>query len=103
MPFCHLGLKLAKPKNDSYLWKFDQYPAHPRHIGEHIKKRRLDLKMPAVECQKLLGVDKSTLTRWEQGRHKPSRGMRKKITRFLGFNPEMEQEGTLCDTSYVSL
>jgi len=27
----------------------------------------------ACECQKLVGVDKSTLTQWEQGKHKPRR------------------------------
>jgi DNA-binding transcriptional regulator YiaG len=83
MPFCHLRLIQRKPKNDSYLWKSDHYPANPRHIGEHIKKRRFDLKMPAVECQKILGVDKSTLLNWEQGRHEPSNENRKKILEFL--------------------
>ena len=84
MPFCHLRLKQRKPKNDSYLWKTEHYPTHPRHIGEQIKKRRFDLKMTAVECRKILGVDKATLTKWEQGKHNPSQQMRKKIARFLG-------------------
>ena len=83
MPFCHLRLIQRKPKNDSYLWKPDHYPAHPQHIGEQIKKRRFDLKMPAVECQKILGVDKSTLCNWEQGKHEPSTENRKKIQWFL--------------------
>jgi len=40
-------------------------------MGEHILKQRYDLKMKAVDRRKLLGVDKSTLTKWEQGHHKP--------------------------------
>jgi DNA-binding transcriptional regulator YiaG len=84
MPFCHLRLVESKPKNDSYLWKTDQYPAYPRHIGEQIKKRRFDLKMTALECRKILGVDKSTLVNWERGRHRPSREHRKRILEFLG-------------------
>jgi hypothetical protein len=48
MPFCHLRLFETKPKNDSYLWKPELYPANPRHIGEQIKKRRFDLKMPSA-------------------------------------------------------
>jgi transcriptional regulator with XRE-family HTH domain len=76
-----------KPKNTSYLWKPDRYPEHPKHVGEHILKRRYDKKMPAVECQKLLGVDKGTLTRWEQGKHKPSRKHLERILRFLGYDP----------------
>src|SRR5882724_5381957 len=83
MPFCHLRLVESKPENDSYLWKSDQYPAHPRHIGERIKKRRFDLKMTAVMCRKILGVNKSTLVDWERGRRKPSRENREKIERFL--------------------
>jgi DNA-binding transcriptional regulator YiaG len=84
MPFCHLRLIQRKPKNDSYLWKSDLYPANPRHIGEQIKKRRFDLKMTAVECLKILGVDKSTLTNWERGRHEPSRANRERIAQFIG-------------------
>jgi DNA-binding XRE family transcriptional regulator len=58
-------------------------PGLTRHVGEQIKKRRFDLKLPAHECQKLLGVDKSTLTAWEAGKHKPSRANRAKILQFI--------------------
>src|ERR1041384_1667000 len=37
-----------------------------------IKNRRFDLKMTAVECRKILGVNKSTFLAWEQGKHKPN-------------------------------
>ena len=83
MPFCHLRLIQRKPRNDSYLWKSDRYPANPQHIGEQIKKHRFDLKMTAVKCQKLLGVDKSTLLGWEQGKHKPTREHLAAIAWFL--------------------
>ena len=83
MPFGHLKFSQPKPKNTSYLWKSSHYPKEPKHIGEHILKRRYDLKMPAVECQKILGVDKSTLCNWEQGKHEPSTENRKKIQWFL--------------------
>ena len=83
MPFCHLRLVETKPKNDSYLWKSELYPARPRHIDEGIKKRRFDLKMTAVKCRKILDVDKSILVNWEGGRHKPSRDNREKIAQFL--------------------
>lgn len=58
--------RIVKPKNDSHLWKQGLCPTHPQHIGEWIKKRRFDLKMTAVECRKILGVDKSTLVNWER-------------------------------------
>jgi hypothetical protein len=40
--------------------------------------------MTALECRKILGVDKGMLVAWEQGRHKPSRENRERIARFLG-------------------
>jgi len=85
MPFGHLRLVENKPKNDSYLWKSELYPARPKHIGELIKKRRFDLKITAVECRKILEVDRSTLTNWERGKHKPKAENREKIFRFLGY------------------
>ena len=89
-PFCRLTLKCAKPKNLNYLWEKDPYLEHPSHIGQHVKKRRFDLKMSAAECQRLLGVDKSTLTRWEQGKHNLSGKVREKIVRFLGYDPAQD-------------
>lgn len=86
MPFCHFRLAAAKPHMTNYLWEPDRYPANPRHIGELILKRRYDLKMSAVECRKLLHVDKSTLTKWEQGKHSPSRQKWPKIVQFLGLD-----------------
>ena len=83
MPFCHLRLIQSKPKNDSYLWKNQFYPSNPRHIGEQIKRRRFDLKITAVETCKVLGINRSTLTDWERGRHTPSEENREKIAEFL--------------------
>jgi transcriptional regulator with XRE-family HTH domain len=71
----------------SYLWDIQRCPEHPRHIGEHIKKRRFDLKLPAYKCQKILGVDKGTLTDWERGKHQPCRQNQKQIIKFLGYDP----------------
>ena len=42
MPFCHLSFTCRKPKIISHLWKSEHYPANPRYIREHIKKRRFD-------------------------------------------------------------
>jgi len=83
MPFCHLRLVEVKPENDGYLWKANRYPAHRGHIGEQSKKHRFDLKMTAVECRSILGVDKATLTDWELGGHEPSAENLKKIAQFL--------------------
>ena len=87
MPFCRVTLKCNKPLNCSYLWKNELIPTQLNHIGDHIKKRRFEVKMKAAECQRILGVDKSTLTKWESGQHQPGKVMWSKIATFLGYNP----------------
>src|SRR5439155_25467053 len=96
MPFGHLRLVQSKPKNNSYLWKSDHYPAQPKHVGEQIEKHRFDLKMPAHECQKLLGVDKTSLTNCKAVKHKPRLEMRKKIARFFEYHQTPEYYGPFC-------
>lgn len=86
MPFSHLRLIAQKP-GFGHLWFKDKYPDQLNHVGDHLKKRRLDLKMKSVECRKLFAVDKGTLSDWEKGKHKPIRRFRPKIVEFLGYNP----------------
>ncbi|MBI4664388.1 MAG: helix-turn-helix transcriptional regulator [Verrucomicrobia bacterium] len=86
VPFSHLALRCRKPRNDKYLW-FETPPDQPSHIGEHIKKRRLELKLKAAEVQRLFGIDKGTLADWEHGKHTPSKRMQSRIVRFLGYDP----------------
>jgi transcriptional regulator with XRE-family HTH domain len=42
--------------------------------------------MKAVDGRKLLGVDKSTLTKWEQGKHRRSWEHPARFLRFLGID-----------------
>jgi DNA-binding transcriptional regulator YiaG len=69
------------------LYKKERYPIKLNHVGDHIKKHRFDLKMKAVECQRILGVDKGTLADWEAGRHTPTMKNWARITNFLGYDP----------------
>ncbi|MGA2867148.1 MAG: hypothetical protein ABSF95_21945 [Verrucomicrobiota bacterium] len=43
--------------------------------------------MTAAECRRILGVDKGTLRDWEKEKHQPSRKIRSRIVRFLGYDP----------------
>ncbi len=84
--FFHITLRSPKPVTASYLWRI-KAPTNPAHVGEHIKKRRFELKLKSVDVRRILGVDKGTLTRWERGTHQPSKPFLQKISEFLGFNP----------------
>lgn len=45
-----------------------------KYSSQQMQERRFDLKMPACECQKSLGVDKITLSKSEQGKREPHAG-----------------------------
>ncbi|MDR7435959.1 MAG: helix-turn-helix transcriptional regulator [Armatimonadota bacterium] len=63
------------------------YPAHPRSLGEHLRKRRLDLGLSQSQVAKQLGVDEMTVVNWEKGRTQPSIRYLPRILAFLGYVP----------------
>ena len=80
MPFCRLRLTAPKlPRGD--------YPAEPKSLGEHIKKRRIDLGLLQRQVAKQLGVDKWTVLNWERGKTAPDVRYYPGIITFLGYNP----------------
>jgi DNA-binding XRE family transcriptional regulator len=67
------------------------YPAEPQTIGEHIRKRRLDLGLLQIEVARQIGVTESTVWNWEHGRAPELRHMPAVLT-FLGYVPWEEPE-----------
>ena len=53
-------------------------------LGEHIRMRRLELKMTVKKCAQILKVDAKTMHGWEKHRHQPSAGQKERIMVFLG-------------------
>ncbi len=88
LPFCHLTLKARKPLPLDY-------PLQIKSLGDHIRKRRLDLKIFQKEAAKRIGIDETTIWFWENNRVKPSISYIPKIIEFLGYIP--------FDTKYNSL
>lgn len=43
------------------------YPVEPRALGEHIRKRRLDLGLLQIEVATQIGVSENTVWNWEHG------------------------------------
>ena len=85
MPFCHLQLYAAKPLPRSY-------PQVLRTIGDHLRKRRLDLGLLQRQIAEGIGIDTSTLTNWELNRTEPEIRFLPGIFRFLGFDPRPAPE-----------
>ena len=80
LPFCHLTLKALKPLPLDY-------PLQTKSLGDHIRKRRLNLKIFQKEAAKKIGVDETTIWFWENNRVEPSISFIPKIIEFLGYIP----------------
>ena len=66
------------------------HPAYPEAlvtIGDHIRKRRLDLRLLQKEVASRIGVDADTIMHWELNRRAPKIQYVPKIIRFLGYVP----------------
>jgi transcriptional regulator with XRE-family HTH domain len=85
LPFCHVSLKGLRPLSKAY-------PKEIKTLGDHLRKRRLDLGLLQKQAAKLIGVEVSTLRNWEGQRNTPALPGIPGIIRFLGYNPLPEAE-----------
>jgi len=60
---------------------------NPQTIGEHLRNRRLKLKLFQSQVAELLAVCEDSLTGWENERNEPLIYHYPKIIQFLGYNP----------------
>ena len=81
MPFCSVEIRALRPKSSAY-------PAQLTTLGDHIRKRRLDLGGQQKEVALTLGVTESTITGWELNHTTPGITQLPKIMSFLGYIPE---------------
>jgi len=78
-----LKCRLALPRPLTYP---KGYPVHLGKIGDHLRKKRLDLGLLQAEDADMIGVTESTVWNWEQGTepeliHIPA------VLTFLGYMP----------------
>ena len=80
MPFCHIQLTGRKP-----LPPF--YPKELITLGDHLRKRRLDLGLLQKDVANKIGVNKATITNWELNHTFPEIRYIPAIIEFLGYWP----------------
>jgi DNA-binding XRE family transcriptional regulator len=90
LPFCHVTLRGQKPARPGYSRSL-------KTIGDHIKKRRMDLKLTQRELAEKLSVDKTIIQCWEDTRVRPSLAKIVKIIEFLGYHPCEHKAESLAD------
>jgi site-specific DNA recombinase len=88
LPFCHISLKGQRPLPQAY-------PRELKTLGDHLRKRRLDLKLLQKEVAQKVGVDEATIYNWENNRSSPELHYIPKVIEFLGYVPFDGQPKTL--------
>jgi DNA-binding XRE family transcriptional regulator len=88
VPFCCIRLKARKPPNTAY-------PQQLKTLGDHLRKRRLDLGLLQKEVAKKIGVNKSTITNWELNHNFPELRFISAIIEFLGYWPYVTEADNL--------
>ena len=63
------------------------YPKTLKTLGDHLRKRRLDLKLLQRDVAQKLKVDEASVYNWESNRTRPSLSIIPKIIEFLGYIP----------------
>lgn len=80
LPFCHLRLSAIKPTRYGF-------QGEPKTLGDHIRKRRLELGLRQRDVARDFAVTVDTLRNWERNRTLPLPKYIPRILRLLGYDP----------------
>jgi transcriptional regulator with XRE-family HTH domain len=80
LPFCHAELRAPKPRPE-------HYPKEINSLGDHIRTRRLNLKLLQRQVAEHIGVNAATITNWERNASNPVVRYMPAIIKFLGYDP----------------
>ena len=61
-------------------------------MGEHLRKRRLELRLTQAQAAEHIGVNRWTVLNWEKGHTEPPVESMPSILRWLGYDPFPEPE-----------
>jgi len=80
LAFCDIVCKSPMPKPATY-------PKELLNLGDHLRKRRMDLKLSQVAVARILDVYELSISHWESNQTVPVVAMMPRIIAFLGYNP----------------
>jgi len=63
------------------------FPENPVSIGDHIRKKRMELKLLQKDVASICGVTEDCITNWEKNRSIPQIQYFPHIINFLGYLP----------------
>ena len=88
LPSYHLRLATRKPLPEGY-------PEQLLTLGDHLRKRRLDLGLLQKEVAEQIGANVMTIVNWEKNHTSPALRFVPGIVGFLGYNLNNETPGSL--------
>ena len=80
LPICQITLKAPKPHKKLY-------PKALVTIGDHVKKKRLDLNLSQKDVSLIIGVKEESIYNWENNRSQPKVYLIPKVIEFLKYVP----------------
>ncbi|MBI5431909.1 MAG: helix-turn-helix transcriptional regulator [Planctomycetes bacterium] len=81
LPICQSTLRAPRPAAG--------YPVELRTVGEHVRRRRLDLGLSQRAMAGELRVHPATILNWERGKTEPGARMLARIIKVLGYHPRL--------------
>ncbi|HXR46800.1 MAG TPA: helix-turn-helix transcriptional regulator [Candidatus Limnocylindrales bacterium] len=64
----------------------------PETLGEHLKRRRLEVHLIQSQLAKRLGVHRVSVQNWERNIYQPATELMPKIIEFSGYDPQQWQQ-----------
>ncbi len=78
LPFVQVIVKTRKPS---------ACPEHPATLGQHLKRRRIQLGLHQKQVAERLGLDECTIANWEKDRTCPAVRYLPRLIGYLEYNP----------------
>lgn len=78
MPFVRISLKCLKQLDFDF---------RPQTLGQHLRKRRLELGLTQADVASQLGMSPFTVLNLEKDRRRPTLGVLAVLIRWLGYDP----------------
>ena len=85
---CDRVIRVKIPKASVHRRVWRKVVAGPKAIGEHLRRKRVDMGLTHVQVAQSLGVCYQTVERWEHGRFQMKPKHRAKVVAFLGYDPD---------------
>jgi DNA-binding transcriptional regulator YiaG len=86
---CHRTIHHVRSTTSLHFKQSRNYPANPKTLGEHLRKKRIDLHLSMTQLAQTLGLGftVTAIEKWEKNQNRPTEEHRSRILEFLGFDP----------------